>query len=425
MILVLRKQIFFIFRQSFIASLAILIITSLHFPVKAAEESKETFSTAQLEQLVAPIALYPDSLLTQILMASTYPLEVVQAARWVKDHKDVKGEALEDSMEKEPWDPSVKSLAAFPQVLDMMNEELSWTQQLGDAFLAQQKEVMDAVQQLRLKADNTGNLKSTKEQKVEKETVKAESGKQETVIIIEPADPEVIYVPSYNPTIVYGTWAYPAYPPYYWYPPGYVASRALWFGAGVAAGYALWGRADWRRGSVNINVNNFNRYNRTNITNKNWNHNPRHRGAVPYRGQKVASKYGRTGKNVRAREQFRGRADSGRRDLKRPDQRPKVGERPNKGKRPSTGKKPAKGKRPANTKKPNKVASRPSPKKAEPKQRPKSRNKPAAYRGVSNGKQVRKNSSRGKRSRQASRSSASSRHRGGGRGRRGGGGRRR
>ncbi len=181
----------------------------------------------QREQLVAPIALHPDSLLTQILMASTYPLEVVQAARWSKENPDIAGDALEDAMEQQPWDPSVKSLTAFQQVLQMMNDDLSWTQQLGDAFLAQQEDVLDVVQRLRMKADEAGNLKTTKEQKVEKQTVTAESGQKETVIIVEQANPEVIYVPAYNPTVIYGGWPYSAYPPYYWYPPGYVARRAF------------------------------------------------------------------------------------------------------------------------------------------------------------------------------------------------------
>jgi len=151
----------------------------------------KTFKQEELDQLVAPIALYPDSLLTQILMASTYPLEVVQADRWAKQNKDLKGDALAKGLEAQPWDPSVKSLVNFAQVLAMMSEKLDWTQKLGDAFLAQQKDVMGSVQKLRAKAQASGNLKTTKEQvvKVEQET-----------IIIEPASPQVIYVPAYNPT---------------------------------------------------------------------------------------------------------------------------------------------------------------------------------------------------------------------------------
>ena len=166
--------------------------------------AKPTFKQEELDQMLAPIALYPDSLLTQILMASTYPLEVVQAERWAKQNKDMKGDALAKALEAQPWDPSVKSLVNFPQVLTMMSEKLDWTQKVGDAFLAQQKDVMATVQKLRAKAEAAGNLKTTKEQvvKVEKE-----------IIIIEPASPQVIYVPTYNPTVVYGAWPYPAYPP--------------------------------------------------------------------------------------------------------------------------------------------------------------------------------------------------------------------
>ena len=198
----------------------------------------------EIEQLVAPIALYPDALVAQILMASTYPLEVVNAARWVKTNPEVKGKALEDAMQLQSWDPSVKSLTAFPQVLAMMNDKLDMTQKLGDAFLAQQKDVLDAVQRLRARAEQAGNLKSGKEQTVS--TVQ-EGG--QTVIKIEPANPTVVYVPTYNPTVVYGTWPYPAYPPYYYYPPGYVAGTALFsFAVGVAVGNALWGNCNWHGG---------------------------------------------------------------------------------------------------------------------------------------------------------------------------------
>jgi len=162
----------------------------------------------------------------------------------------VKGDALAKGLEAQPWDPSVKSLVNFPQVLAMMGEKLDWTQKLGDAFLAQQKDVMGTVQNLRAKAQASGNLKTTKEQvvKVEQET-----------IIIEPASPQVIYVPAYNPTVVYGAWAYPAYPPYPVYPAGYVATTAAFsFMAGAAVGAAwgyAWGHSNWHGGEVNVNVN--------------------------------------------------------------------------------------------------------------------------------------------------------------------------
>ena len=193
--------------------------------VASTQAQVATFKKEEIEQLVAPIALYPDALIAQILMAATYPLEVVQAARWSKANPKVKGKALEDAMQKQPWDASVKSLTAFPQVLEMMSEKLDFMQKLGDAFIAQQKDVLDTIQRLRARADQTGNLKSGKELTVSKAQ---ESG--QTVIKIEPADPQVLYVPTYDPTVVYGAWPYPAYPPYYYYPPGY----------GYAAGAAFW-----------------------------------------------------------------------------------------------------------------------------------------------------------------------------------------
>jgi hypothetical protein len=201
-----------------IVAWVILVLIASASPASAQDSAKPTFKTEEIEQLVAPIALYPDSLIAQILMASTYPLEIVEAARWVKANPNVKETALEEAMQKQKWDPAVKSLAAFPQVLAMMNEKLDVTQKLGDAFLAQQKEVMDAIQRLRVKAQAAGNLKSGKEQ-----TVSTEQQAGTTVIKIEPASPQTVYVPTYNPAVVYGPWPYPAYPPYPYYPPGYVA----------------------------------------------------------------------------------------------------------------------------------------------------------------------------------------------------------
>ncbi|MFA9474429.1 MAG: DUF3300 domain-containing protein, partial [Filomicrobium sp.] len=325
------------------------------------EGPQDTLSEGQIEQLVAPIALYPDALLSQVLMASTYPLEVVEAARWVKENPDVKDDAIDEAMEGKDWDASIKSLAAIPDALEMLNQDLSWTQKLGDAFLAQQQDVLDAVQRLRLRAEEAGNLKSSKEIKVEKVAasststgssgggVVTSSGSSSQVIVIEPANPEVVYVPAYNPTVVYGTWSYPSYPPYSWYPPGYVASNALWFGAGVVAGRALWGGCDWYRGSVNINVNRYNRYNRTNINRSNWNHNAKHRRGVPYKNRNTARKHGRNHvRNAKARENFRGRARQGQQQLKanRPGAGNRPGQRPGAGNRPGQGGKPGAGNRP-------------------------------------------------------------------------------
>jgi hypothetical protein len=215
----------------------------------ASNQAAKTFPQGELDQLLAPIALYPDSLLAQVLMASTYPLDVVMAERWVKANPSLKDQALQDALQKQPWDASVKSLTVFPQVLTMMSEKLDWTQKLGDAFLAQQSDVLATAQALRGKAVAQGALKDSKEQKVTTETEN-----NQTIIKIEPTNPEVVYVPTYNPTVVYGAWPYPAYPPYYWYPPsyyyppGYVAGGALLgFTAGIIIGGALWGNCNWGR----------------------------------------------------------------------------------------------------------------------------------------------------------------------------------
>src|SRR5262245_66220051 len=212
-------------KQFLVWFLAMLMLWPWPLPLDA-QGTEAVFKREEIEQLVAPIALYPDVLVSQILMASTYPLEVVQADRWVKANKTLKGDALTKALETQNWDPSVKSLVNFPQVLAAMSEKLDVTQKLGDAFLAQQKDVMEAIQWLRAKAQGQGNLKTTKEQTV---IVEQPAG-QPAVIKIEPTDPQVVYVPTYNPTVVYGAWPYPAYPPYPYYPYGvYVAGAELAF----------------------------------------------------------------------------------------------------------------------------------------------------------------------------------------------------
>jgi Protein of unknown function (DUF3300) len=275
-------------------------------------QNEPNFSEAQIEQFVAPIALYPDPLLTQILMASTYPLEVVEAARWSRDNPAVKGQALEDAMQAQPWDPSIKALTALPQTLEMMNDKLDWTQQLGDAFLAQQQDVLAAVQKLRAEAQAAGNLQSRPQQTVT--TAPPPAGTMVAAgpqpIVIEPVNPDVYDVPIYNPAVVYGTWDYPAYQPFYWSPPGYVAGNVLSFAAGVAVGAAIWGGCNWWQHNVIINVNRYNVFNRTNInvTNNIWVHNPAHRGNVPYRNAAVAERFGR-GNEAAAREALRDRPE--------------------------------------------------------------------------------------------------------------------
>jgi hypothetical protein len=281
-------------------------------PPTAAAQGAPANKQQELDQLLAPIALYPDALIAQILMASTYPLEVVEAARWTKENPNVKDKALEDAMQKQTWDESVKALTSVPQVLKQMNENLSWTQKLGDAFLADQAAVLATVQTLRGKANQAGNLKSTPEQ-----TVKTETVENKTVYVIESAKPETVYVPTYNPSTIYGPWPYPAYPPYYMYPPGYAYAPGLAFATGVFVGAAIWGNCNWGGNNVNINVNKYNNFNKANINNGDFNHKAEHRKGVAYKDQGVAQKYNRGGDRqaAQSREQFRGRAEQGRSEL--------------------------------------------------------------------------------------------------------------
>ena len=283
-------------------------------------QNMASLSQAQIQQLVAPIALYPDSLLTQVLMASTYPLEVVEAARWSHDNPGVSGQGLESAMQGQSWDPSIKALTAVPQTLVMMSDKIDWTEQLGDAFLSQQQDVLDAVQKLRAEAQAAGNLQSTPQQVVT--TAPAPTGTVvsdvQRPIVIEPVNPNVYYVPVYNPAVVYGGWEYPAYPPFYWSPPGFVASNVVSFAAGVAVGAAIWGGCDWWNHNVFINVNRYNVFNRTDITNNIWIHNPAHRGNVPYHNPALATRFGRANE-MDAREAFRGRVDGGHDDMFRND----------------------------------------------------------------------------------------------------------
>ena len=265
-----------------------------------------TYKQEELDQMLAPIALYPDALVAQILMASTYPLDIVAAARWQKENASLKGTALQDALTKQPWDESVKSLTEFPDVLERMNKDLAWTQKLGDAFLGQQQQVLETVQSLRKRAQSAGNLKSNEYQNVETQT---QEGKQ--VIVIEPANPEIVYVPTYQPTVVYGGWPYPSYPPYYppyWAPVATPFLSGFAWGVGIAAGAALWGNCNWGGGDVNINTNRYNNFNKTNISNGNWQHNKERRGNVPYRDNASRQKYGAQDRQAaQSRDQFRGR----------------------------------------------------------------------------------------------------------------------
>ncbi len=263
-----------------------------------AAEAPVKLSNDQLDSLVAPIALFPDPLLSQTLVASTYPLEIIQLQQWLEKNKDLKDEALTEAVKKQDWDPSIQAMASLPEVVKRLADDIKWTTDLGNAFLAQQGDVMDAVQRMRKKAEDKGALKTSEQQKVETKTVESKQ-----VIVIEQSNPEVIYVPSYNPTVVYGPPVYP-YPPVYYPPPpppGYVAAGMfISFGIGVAIGAAAhggwgWG-CGWGHNDINVNVHNdFNRNTNINRSGGNtWNHNPQHRGGAPYSDRSTANRYGGT-----------------------------------------------------------------------------------------------------------------------------------
>ncbi|MDR3568053.1 MAG: DUF3300 domain-containing protein [Syntrophobacteraceae bacterium] len=213
-----------------------------------------TFSQEQLDQMLAPIALYPDSLLAQILLAATYPQQVMEADHWLREQEGIRGRALNEALDRMEWELSVKALAPFPQVMDMMAQEPEWTQKLGEAFLAQQIEVMDSIQRLRRRAHEAGHLRTTAEQRV---VVRREC------IEIRAANPQIVYVPRYNPVVVYGTWWWPAYPPFAYYPvwPGVVVSPVVGvfgFWGSVTVGPVWgwgWGSWGWRDHQVYLNIN--------------------------------------------------------------------------------------------------------------------------------------------------------------------------
>jgi len=286
----------------------------------SSSSSSSTAQTAkippeQLDSLVAPIALYPDPLLAQVLAASTYPLEIVLLQRWLEKNKTLKDKELADAVAKQPWDASVQALAGLPEVVKRLGDDIQWTADLGNAFLAQQSEVMEAVQRMRTKAKDKGTLKSTEQQVVDTKVIENKS-----VIVIEQANPQVVYVPSYDPVVVYGPAYYP-YPPIYYPPLGYYAAgAAIAFGVGVAMG-AFWGGGwgwgcGW--GGNNININNNNNFNRNSSINEgnrisggnrvsnlpargggdlgrsNWTHRPEHRGGTPYRDRATADRFGGT-----------------------------------------------------------------------------------------------------------------------------------
>jgi hypothetical protein len=296
-----------------------LVVATASFAQSA---STKVFNNEQLDQMLAPIALYPDSLLAQVLMASTYPVDVKAAAAWSKANKGKEGDAAVSAVESQGWDPSVASLVAFPSLIQQMGEHPDEVQKIGDAFLAQPSDVMDSVQRLRAAAQKAGNLKSSEQQKVVVEQQK---------IVIEPAQPQVVYVPAYNPAVVYGPWWYPSYPPYYWPPPygyypGAVLATGIAWGVAIGVGNALWGGIGWGNNDVNINVNKYNNINRNNQINNvsgnraNWQHNAENRKGAPYRDQASREKFDNRKAGADGRQDYRGKTDSRDADRARADQ---------------------------------------------------------------------------------------------------------
>jgi len=308
---------------------ALLVAILLLFSAQARAADPPKFTVEQLDQMLAPIALFPDALLSQVLMATTYPKDVAEAAEWAFANRDLKGDDAVKAVQDKPWDPSVQSLVAFPQVLAMLGEKPEWVHDLGDAFLAQPKDVMDSVQFLRSKAKDTGNLSSNEQQIV---TVEAAPPAPQTIVVtappppaqiitIAPANPQVVFVPVYNPVHVFGPWWHPLFPPFFFPPPvrwGFgwnPVSTAIWWGVGIGVTNALWGGVNWGRRDVNINVNRWNNINvnhriNSNNRNVNWNHNPGNRRGVPYRDLNTRNRMQQSNFGERGgREEFRGRED--------------------------------------------------------------------------------------------------------------------
>jgi hypothetical protein len=282
-------------KSVFVRVIGLLLASSVAFA-----QDRPELKQQELDRMLAPIALYPDSLLSQILMAATYPLEVVQAARWSRSNPNVNGQDAVNAVEPMDWDASVKSLAAFPQVLHMMDENIDWTQRLGEAFLAYEPQVMDTVQGLRQKAAAAGNLRSGEQMRVTR---------QGEDYVIEPANPEVVYVPYYDPAVVYGPWWWPAYPPVYWAPPfGYYVSPAftpgiIWGnGILISAGF-FFGHLNWHHRHVTVVHKHVQVTRRTAFHDHRtiiksqpgpavWRHDPGHRRGVPFRNAALRQEFG-------------------------------------------------------------------------------------------------------------------------------------
>ena len=299
-------------RKMLALSLAALTIVAL--PAQAQTERKP-FSPEELDQMLAPIALYDDALLSQVLMAASYPLEIVEAARWSQANPNLKGDAAVTAVADKTWDVSVKSLVAFPSILKQLNDHLDWTQKLGDALIGQQADVATSIQRLRAKASAAGTLKTGKEQ-----TVTTQTQGSETTIAIQPTNPEVVYVPTYDPNTAYGQWSNPSYPPtsYPTGPTGGALMSGLAWGVGIAAAGAMFSSWNWNSGGsgnyVNVNASratNIDRnYNRANVgTGGRWQHDASHRKGVAYRDPAARQQYGQNRPGADQRQQFRGQTN--------------------------------------------------------------------------------------------------------------------
>jgi len=282
--------------RTMLRSLALILIVMIILP--AGSQAQDTgepdpadkFSEEELAQMLAPIALYPDSLIAQILMAATYPLEVVEAERWLHQNPGLKGDALDKALLDKSWDPSVESLCHFPDVLFAMSAKLDQTRKLGDAYLTQPDDVMAMVQELRRRAEEQGNLKSTKEQNVAVER---------EIITIEPTDPEVVYVPVYDPYYVYGPWWYPSYYPWYWYYPpslaitgGFIAFGPPFF---IGFDWFSWCWFDWHNRHIFVDFHktrHFHRRHDGDFGRHTWQHDPVHRRGVAYRDRRTSERFG-------------------------------------------------------------------------------------------------------------------------------------
>jgi hypothetical protein len=391
--------------------------------------SAGSFRLEQLEQIAAPIALYSDPLLAQVLMASTYPLEVVLADRFAQANPHLKGDALSAALQGQSWDDSVKALVAFPQILRMMSERLEWTQQLGDAFMGQQAELMDAVQRLRVRARAQGTLRTTEQQ-----VVMLEGPPSQPIVVVQPASPQIVYVPMYSPDVVYGPWPYPAYPPYYYYPPGWPVAAFFTFGAAIVVGWTLWGICDWHHHHVHVHTHHYHHFTRQvnhegrrgEIEHRwtgprdgdrfRWEHDPRHRRGVDYRDAATRERFGRPpSPDAPSREGFRGRTAPGQDDRERTreiprgdgDRRMPDGQRRQEPGRPERS---ARESRPGPESRPTSGTRPPPEQRAAPERRPGPEQRgapelgrePEVFRGIGSGRDARDFSDRGRDSRQGS-----------------------